>query len=288
MTAQLIDGKAIAAELRSHIRDAVARFNKPPSLATVLVGDNPASALYVQNKLKACAEVGIKGHLVSLPVDVAASTLQSRMSALSNDPGITGILLQLPLPEGLNAQSFISLIAPEKDVDGLGAVNYGLLAAGQPAHVPCTPLGCLYLIKKVMPQLAGKHAVVLGRSRLVGRPMAELLLQANCTVTIAHSKTPDLPAVTRSADIVVAAVGQPALVKAGWIKPGAVVIDVGINRIGTRVCGDVDYDAVREVAGALTPVPGGVGPMTVAMLMGNTARAAYRQNNQPLPEELLA
>ncbi len=288
MSATLIDGKAIAARLRVGIKLAVNQLAQAPGLATLLIGDMAASAVYVQNKLKACKEVGINGQLIKLPASVSEAELFDCIDTLNRDTGIHGILLQLPLPARLDAQQFISLIDPAKDVDGLGPVNYGLMAAGLPAHVPCTPLGCLALIKSVRPQLSGLHAVVLGRSRLVGRPMAELLLQQNCTVTIAHSKTPDISAVTRQADILVAAVGQPELVKADWVKPGATVIDVGINRINGQLKGDVDYAAVSTVAGAITPVPGGVGPMTVAMLLANTARSAYRYAEKQYPQELAA
>lgn len=288
MSATLIDGKAIAARLRVDIGLAAGQLSNPPGLATLLVGDLPASAIYVQNKLKACREAGINGQLIKLPDSVSEAELSACIVKLNNDSSIHGILLQLPLPARLDTQKFISLIDPLKDVDGLGPVNYGLMAAGLPAHVPCTPLGCLKLVKSVRPQLDGLHAVVLGRSRLVGRPMAELLLQQNCTVTIAHSRTTDIPAITRQADILVAAVGRPLLVKAGWIKPGAVVIDVGINRIDGRLVGDVDFNEARETAGAITPVPGGVGPMTVAMLLANTVRSAYQSAGQRAPHELAA
>lgn len=288
MTAQIIDGKAIAAGIRASLGLAVGKLATPPGLATVLVGNNPASALYVSNKLKACAEIGIKGQLVELPAQVSSAELFSHLQDLNDDSAINGILLQLPLPDKRDEQEFLGAIDALKDVDGLGPLNYGLMAAGRPAHVPCTPLGCLALIRSVRPQLAGLRAVVIGRSRLVGRPMAELLLRQNCTVTIAHSQTAGLPAVTREADIVVVAAGKPALVTGNWIKPGAVVIDVGINRTGNGVTGDVDFESVRQVAGALSPVPGGVGPMTVAMLLANTLRSAYQSAGQQIPQELAA
>lgn len=287
MSATLIDGKAIAARLRAQIKLAVSRLDQAPGLATVLVGDLPASAIYVQNKLRACSEVGISGKLISLPDTVSVAELSDCLTSLNKDSSINGILLQLPLPARLDAQHFINLIDPEKDVDGLGPVNYGLMVAGLPAHVPCTPLGCLTLIQSIRPKMAGLNAVVLGRSRLVGRPMAELLLQQNCTVTIAHSRTVDIADVVRQADILVAAAGQPGLVKAEWVKPGATIIDVGINRIAGRLTGDVDK-AVRDVAGAITPVPGGVGPMTVAMLLANTTRSAYHHAGRQYPQELAA
>lgn len=286
--AALIDGKAIAARLRASLKLAVGRLPTPPGLATLLVGDNPASALYVNNKLKACAEVGIHGRLLKLPADVSEARLFDEIEKLNNDAAIDGILLQLPLPRPLDEQQFLSSIDPAKDVDGLGPVNYGLLAAGLPAHIPCTPLGCLKLIHSVKASLAGMHAVVIGRSRLVGRPMAELLLQQNCTVTVVHSQTIDPAALVQKADIVVVAAGRPALVKANWIKPGAIVIDVGINRVDGRLVGDVDFAEVQKVAGAITPVPGGVGPMTVAMLLNNTVRSAYAKAGLRLPEEMAA
>lgn len=286
MSAALIDGKAIAASLRNRIAGAVGRLGSTPALATILIGDNPASAIYVRNKLKACAEVGIDGRLIHLPEDVSEATLFDVINKLNDDGSVNGILLQLPLPERLDQQQFICMIDSRKDVDGLSPVNYGLLAAGLPGQIPCTPLGCMHLIKTVQPDLRGKHAVVLGRSLLVGRPMAELLLRQDCTVTIAHSKSGDIPRLTRQADILVSAVGRPQFVKAEWVKPGAIVIDVGINRVDGKLVGDVDFDAVRQVAGAITPVPGGVGPMTVAMLLVNTVRSAYGSAGLPFPELL--
>lgn len=288
MQATLIDGEAIAARIRANLKSAISKLPAPPGLATLLVGDNPASAVYVSNKLKACIEVGINGRLIKLPADVSEARLFDEIEALNNDAAIDGILLQLPLPRPLDEQQFLSGIDPAKDVDGLGPVNYGLLAAGLPAHVPCTPLGCLKLIHSVNTDIAGLQAVVIGRSRLVGRPMAELLLQQDCTVTVVHSKTAAPAALVRKADIVVVAAGRPALVKADWVKPGAIVIDVGINRVDGRLVGDVDFAEVQKVAGAITPVPGGVGPMTVAMLLNNTVRSAYAKAGLRLPEEMAA
>ena len=289
MSATLINGKAIAAGIKIRVKQAALQLAHRPGLATILVGTNPASALYVKNKLQACIETGIDGKLIHLPEDTTQEKLGDTITALNADPAIHGILLQLPLPPQLDAQKLIGLILPHKDVDGLGPLNYGLMVAGLPAHAPCTPLGCLTLIKSIEKNLTGKRALVLGRSRLVGRPMAELLLQHNCTVTLAHSHTQNLPDLTREADILVAAMGKPHLIKAGWIKPGATVIDVGINRLPNgSLTGDVDFEDVREIAGAITPVPGGVGPMTVAMLMANTLRSAYQHAQRPLPVELAA
>jgi methylenetetrahydrofolate dehydrogenase (NADP+)/methenyltetrahydrofolate cyclohydrolase len=282
----VIDGKAQATHLKQAIAGAVRQLGHAPGLATILVGEDPASAVYVANKLKACEQTGIKGQLIHLPATVSATALDEVITRLNADPLIDGILLQLPLPRPLDEQQFLGLIDPLKDVDGLSPVNYGLMATGLPAHIPCTPQGCLHLIRSLGRPLAGQHAVVIGRSRLVGRPMAELLLQQNCTVTIAHSHTVNLPDLTRQADILVAATGRAGMVKASWIKPGAVVIDVGINRVNGQLQGDVDFAEVSLVAGAITPVPGGVGPMTVAMLMANTLRAACRAQGVPvsLPE----
>lgn len=284
----LIDGKSIAATLRAKVAQGVRKLAQPPGLAAILVGDDPASAVYVAGKAKACAEVGITSFLHRLPATISEAELFDLIEQLNQDRAVSGILLQLPLPKTLDARQFISLIDPAKDVDGLGPVNYGLLAAGLPAAIPCTPLGCLYLIRTVSPVLAGKRALVIGRSALVGKPMAELLVQQDCTVTIAHSKSVDLPALCREADIVVAAVGRPGLVRGDWIKPGAIVIDVGITRSAEgKLQGDVAFAEVAAVAGAVTPVPGGVGPMTIACLLVNTLIAACRQQGLAPPEGVL-
>lgn len=288
MNAQLIDGKAIAAALRAKVAHEVKKLAQPPGLAAILVGDDPASAVYVAGKAKACAEVGILSSTHRLPASASEAELFDLIEQLNQTPEVSGILLQLPLPKTLDARQFISLIDPAKDVDGLGPVNYGLAAAGLPASIPCTPQGCLYLIHTVKPDLTGLRALVLGRSTLVGKPMAELLLQQDCTVTIAHSKSVDLPALCREADIVVAAVGRPGLVRGEWIKPGAIVIDVGITRgADGKLQGDVAFAEVAELASAITPVPGGVGPMTIACLLVNTLVAACRQQGVVAPEGLL-
>jgi len=287
-TAQLIDGKAFAAGLRTQIAEGVAQFQqatgRTPGLAVVLVGEDPASKVYVGSKEKQTVEVGMRSFAHRLPADTAQSDLITLVERLNADPAVDGILVQLPLPKHLDELAVVSAIDPDKDVDGLHVVNAGRLASGLPGLVSCTPLGCMMLIKHVLgDQLSGKNAVVIGRSILVGKPVAQLLLAANCTVTIAHSRTADLPDVVRRADIVVAAVGRPEMVKADWIKPGACVIDVGINRVPsaiegkTKLVGDVDFPAVSAVAGSITPVPGGVGPMTIACLLYNTLQAARRR-----------
>ncbi len=275
----IIDGKKIAADLRQDIaRDVAALKGKGinPGLAVILVGDDPASHVYVGNKIKACKEVGIESIEHRLPENAAAAQLDMLIRQLNNDPAVHGILLQLPLPKHLNADLFIQMIVPEKDVDGLTFVNQGKLVAGDATGlVPCTPQGSLRLIHSVKKDLSGLNAVVIGRSLLFGKPMAQLLIGENCTVTTAHSKTRDLPAVCAQADILVAAVGRAKMVKADWVKPGAIVIDVGINRLDTgKLAGDVDFDEVVKVAGTITPVPGGVGPMTIACLLQNTLKAA--------------
>ncbi len=284
--AQLIDGRAIAAALRRQVAAAVAelqaRHGVVPGLAAVLVGDDPASAVYVRSKARACAAAGIASFEHRLAADTPPAALLDLIAGLNADDRVDGILVQLPLPPAIEARAVIAAIDPAKDVDGFHPVNVGRLWSGVPGLVPCTPRGVMLLLRSVRADLAGAAAVVLGRSQIVGRPVAALLLAADCTVTIAHSKTCDLAAVCRAADIVVAAVGRPAMVKAAWIKPGALVIDVGINRIaaedgGTRLVGDVDFAAAREVAGAITPVPGGVGPMTIACLLANTVAAAARR-----------
>ncbi|WP_448585832.1 bifunctional methylenetetrahydrofolate dehydrogenase/methenyltetrahydrofolate cyclohydrolase FolD [Thermaurantiacus sp.] len=280
---RLIDGRALAAQLRKNVADEVAariaRGRRPPALAVVLAGEDPASRLYVRNKVKACAETGIRSEEHRLPADIAQADLLDRIRALNADPAIDGILVQLPLPPQCDPARVIEAIDPGKDVDGFHPVNAGRLALGLPGLVPCTPAGCLRLIQTVHPDLAGAEALVIGRSTIVGRPMAALLLAESATVTIAHSRSRDLPSLVARADIVVAAVGRAELIRGHWLKPGATVIDVGINRIPgadgqARVVGDVAFAEAAEVAGAITPVPGGVGPMTIACLLLNTLAAA--------------
>ncbi|WP_448582711.1 bifunctional methylenetetrahydrofolate dehydrogenase/methenyltetrahydrofolate cyclohydrolase FolD [Thermaurantiacus sp.] len=280
---RLIDGKAVAAELRAEVAGAVAKRVaagcRPPALAVVLVGEDPASQVYVRNKVQACQEAGIRSRTHRLPADVAEAALLDLVQELNTDPEIDGILVQLPLPPQCNAARVIEAIHPGKDVDGFHPVNAGRLALGLPGFVPCTPAGCLRLLKTVHAELAGLEALVIGRSTIVGRPMAALLVSESATVTVAHSKSRDLPALVSRADIVVAAVGQAEMVRGGWLKPGATVIDVGINRVTgangkARLVGDVAFAEAAEVAGAITPVPGGVGPMTIACLLLNTLRAA--------------
>jgi methylenetetrahydrofolate dehydrogenase (NADP+)/methenyltetrahydrofolate cyclohydrolase len=275
MTAQIIDGKSVAARLRGDIASRVKTMKAPPGLAVILVGDDPASQIYVRNKIAACETTGIKSFEYKRPADVTETDLLTLIGELNRDPAIHGILLQLPLPAHLDENAFILAIDPAKDVDGLHPINGGRLMAGLPGMVPCTPQGSLLLIREVRKDLTGLNAVVIGRSILFGKPMAQLLLAENCTVTHCHSKTRDLADHCRRADILVAAVGRPRMVKGDWIKPGATVIDVGINRMEDgRICGDVDFGAAKEVAGAITPVPGGVGPMTIACLLANTLKAA--------------
>lgn len=272
--AKLIDGKSIASALMDDIAAKVSVMDEKPSLAVILVGDNPASHVYVANKIKACAKTGIRSIEHRLPAEARESEISSLIMSLNADKGVSGILLQLPLPDGLNSDYLVQLIAPEKDVDGLTIPNIGKLVAGMDGLVPCTPQGSLLLLKSVLSDLSGLHAVVIGRSLLFGKPMGQLLLSENCTVTMAHSKTRNLPEICRQADIVVAAVGRPRMVKGDWIQQGATVIDVGINRMDNgRLCGDVDFDEVVKIAGAISPVPGGVGPMTIACLMANTLKA---------------
>ena len=282
MTAAIIDGKAYAAKLRNEIAAVVATMPRPPGLAVVLVGDDPASAVYVKSKGKQTVEVGMRSFEHRLPADTAQADLIALVERLNADPAVDGVLVQLPLPKHLDDLAVISTIDPDKDVDGLHVVNAGRLASGLPGLVSCTPLGCMMLIEDQLGDVSGKSAVVIGRSILVGKPVAQLLLAANCTVTIAHSRTVDLADVVRRADIVVAAVGRPEMVKADWIKPGACVIDVGINRgakeSGGKLIGDVAFAAVSAVAGSITPVPGGVGPMTIACLLKNTLTAAQRRH----------
>lgn len=294
--AGMIDGKAIAARLRNRVRDLASAFRaehgRAPGLAVVLVGDDPASQVYVGSKIRLTREAGMGSFEYILPAQTSQAELLGVIDRLNADDGVDGILVQLPLPGHLDASEVIQRISPQKDVDGLHPVNVAKLSAGETGLVPCTPLGCIILAKSVTPDLTGLEAVVIGRSILVGKPVAQLLLAENATVTIAHSRTRDLPSIARRADLLIAAVGRPEMVKGDWIKPGATVIDVGINRVAspdkgegkTRLVGDVDFDACRRVAGAITPVPGGVGPMTVACLLGNTLRAACARLGQPLPD----
>ena len=280
MAATVIDGAAVAAGVRERVAADVAELRAEgiePGLATVLVGDDPASHVYVRNKRKACAEVGIESIHHELPADTDAAALSDLLQALNVDPQVSGILLQLPLPDHLDPDEMTGLIVPEKDVDGLTPLSAGLLAQGRPGLVPCTPGGIMVLLEHAGAELEGANAVVIGRSQLVGKPVAALLLAANATVTQCHSRTKDLGAVCREADVLVAAVGRPGTVTADMVRPGAVVIDVGTNKTDDGLVGDVDFDAVKEVAGAITPVPRGVGPMTIAMLLSNTARAARLQ-----------
>jgi methylenetetrahydrofolate dehydrogenase (NADP+)/methenyltetrahydrofolate cyclohydrolase len=288
MAARLIDGKAAAAALRARIADGVAAFRetagRAPGLAVVLVGDDPASAVYVRSKGKATIEAGMHSIEHKLPDTTSEAELLALVEELNRDPAVDGILVQLPLPEQIDERKVIAALDPAKDVDGFHVENAGRLAVGAEALVPCTPLGCLHLLKAELGDLTGLDAVVVGRSNIVGKPMAMLLLGQSCTVTIAHSRTRDLPALTRRADILIAAVGRPEMIRGDWIKPGATVIDVGINRVDGRLVGDVATDEARDVAGAITPVPGGVGPMTIAMLLRNTLVAAHRRAGLEEPD----
>ncbi len=300
MSAEIIDGKAFAAKVREKVAQGVAALKADhgitPGLAVVLVGEDPASQVYVRSKGKMTVEVGMESFEFKMPADTPQKALLDLIATLNLDPAVHGILVQLPLPGHLNEDLVINAIDADKDVDGFNVLNVGRLATGQKAMVPCTPLGCLMMLRAQLGNLSGLDAVVIGRSNIVGKPMAQLLLRDSCTVTIAHSRTRDLPDVVRRADIVVAAVGRPRFVPGDWIKPGATVIDVGINRIPapekgegkTRLVGDVDFDSAREVAGAITPVPGGVGPMTIACLLANTLTACCRANDLPEPEGLTA
>ena len=292
MTARIIDGRTISADLRGKVTDAVHRLRRDrgivPGLAVVLVGENPASEVYVRNKSKAVAEAGMQAFDRKLPATATEAELIDLISELNNDEQVNGILVQLPLPKQINAQKIIAAIDPAKDVDGFHPLNVGCLASGLPALVPCTPMGCVRLAKTVRPSLAGLEAVVIGRSNIVGKPVAQMLLAENATVTIAHSKTSNLEDVCRRADLLVAALGRPEMVRGDWIKPGATVIDVGINRVPgeggkSRIVGDVSFGEASKVAGAITPVPGGVGPMTIACLLLNTLRAACAQKGLPAP-----
>lgn len=284
MSTKIIDGKALATRLRAKIAGEITRLSDdghpPPGLAVVLVGSDPASEVYVRSKGKMAREVGMKSIEIRLDANTSQDALLAEVEKLNHDPDIHGILCQLPLPDHIDEASILGAIAPKKDVDGFHIINAGLLATGQNAMVPCTPLGCLLLLRSVLGDLSGKRAVVIGRSNIVGKPMAALLLGANCTITIAHSRTKDMPSLCREADILVVAVGRAEFVKGEWIKPGAAVIDVGINRImegeKPRLVGDVEFESARNVAGAITPVPGGVGPMTIACLLANTLTAYCR------------
>jgi methylenetetrahydrofolate dehydrogenase (NADP+)/methenyltetrahydrofolate cyclohydrolase len=280
VTARLIDGKTIAAALRTDIAAKVAAAGFVPRLAVVLVGDDPASSVYVRTKDRAARDAGIDVRTIRLPAATAQADLLATIRALNDDPGVDGILVQLPLPRGIQPQAVIEAIDPAKDVDGFHPTNVGYLTDGRPTLVPCTPLGVMRLLRATGIEITGARAVVLGRSAIVGRPMASLLLAADATVTITHSRTRDLPAECRRADILVAGVDRPEMVLADWIQPGATVIDVGINRLPDgRLVGDVAFEACAAVAGAITPVPGGVGPMTVACLLENTLTAAVRRRS---------
>ncbi len=298
MTAEVIDGKAFAAQLRERVGVQAAKFEeqagRKAGLAVVLVGEDPASQVYVRSKHKATVAANMESFEHRLPADTSDADLLALVERLNNDAAVDGILVQLPLPGHLDEQAVIAAISPDKDVDGFHVINAGRLAVGQTGFVPCTPLGCMMLLADRLGDLSGLEAVVIGRSNIVGKPMAQLLLDANATVTIAHSRTKDLPGVVRRADIVVAAVGRPEMVKGDWLKDGATIIDVGINRLPPepgsdkgRLVGDVDYAAARNVASAITPVPGGVGPMTIAVLLRNTLVAAHRNEGLDLPEGAL-
>jgi methylenetetrahydrofolate dehydrogenase (NADP+)/methenyltetrahydrofolate cyclohydrolase len=293
MVARLIDGKAAAAALRANISAEVAKFRvatgRAPGLAVVLVGEDPASSVYVRSKGKATTEAGMLSFEHKLPAEISEGKLIDLIEELNTDPAVDGILVQLPLPDHIDPNQVILAIDPEKDVDGFHPINAGRLAIGLTGFVPCTPLGCIKLLKAELGDLKGKDAVVIGRSNIVGKPMAQLLLAEHCTVTIAHSRTRDLPDVVRRANIVVAAVGRPGMISGDWLKPGATVIDVGINRLAgeggnSHLTGDVDFASASQVAGAITPVPGGVGPMTIACLIRNTLVSAARRDGYALPE----
>ena len=291
--ATVIDGKATAAGLRAKIATAVSQLKEKhgltPGLSVVLVGEDPASQVYVRNKGKQTIEAGMKSDEYKLPAETSEAEILALVDKLNADPSVHGILVQLPLPDHVDSKKVLERIDPAKDVDGFHPINVGRLSTGEDALVACTPVGSVILAKSVMPNLSGVNAVVIGRSNIVGKPVAQLLLAENCTVTIAHSRTKDLPDVVRRADLVIAAVGRPEMVKGDWIKPGAVVIDVGINRIATpegksRLVGDVAYDEAANVASAITPVPGGVGPMTIACLLRNTVQAACAIHDVEMPE----
>ena len=298
MSAAIIDGKAFAAKVRKRVAEHVERLERDhglvPGLAVVLVGEDPASQVYVRNKGKQTSEAGMRSFEHRLDAKTPEADIVALVERLNGDEAVHGILVQLPLPDHVDEAKVLSTILPEKDVDGFHVSNVGLLATGQKAMVPCTPLGCLMMLRDHLGSLSGMDAVVVGRSNIVGKPMAQLLLRDSCTVTVAHSRTKDLAEVCRRADILVAAVGRPEMIDDAHVKPGATVIDVGINRIpkadgeGTRLVGDVDFQSVGQVAGAITPVPGGVGPMTIACLLANTVTAACRANGLPEPEGLTA
>ncbi|MEI6792201.1 MAG: bifunctional methylenetetrahydrofolate dehydrogenase/methenyltetrahydrofolate cyclohydrolase FolD [Actinomycetes bacterium] len=278
MSAQVIDGKAVAAKLREQVAiDAAAfteQYGRPPGLATILIGDDPASAVYVASKQRSCAEAGIEGFSFNLPADATREQAIATIEEANANPAISGIICQLPVPDQLDGVELTGLVDPMKDVDGLTTTSAGLLALGRPGLRPCTPRGVMMLLDEVGVELEGAEAVVIGRSNLFGKPMGQLLLERSATVTICHSRTKDLAATCSRADVLIAAVGRPRMVEANFVKPGAVVIDVGINRVDDVLCGDVDFEAVSEVASAITPVPGGVGPMTIACLLDNTVIAA--------------
>ncbi|MAY33725.1 MAG: bifunctional methylenetetrahydrofolate dehydrogenase/methenyltetrahydrofolate cyclohydrolase FolD [Rhodovulum sp.] len=297
MTADLIDGKEFAASVRAKVAEHVATLKEvhglTPGLAVVLVGEDPASQVYVRNKGKQTIECGMNSYEHKLSADTTQEDLLALLDQLNADPAVHGILVQLPLPAHLNEDLVINRIDPAKDVDGFHISNVGLLATGQKAMVPCTPLGCLMMLRDRHGSLSGMNAVVVGRSNIVGKPMGQLLLRDSCTVTIAHSRTKNIEEICKQADILVAAVGRPQMITGDWVKPGATVIDVGINRIdkpegGTRLVGDVDFESAAAVAGAITPVPGGVGPMTIACLLANTLTACCRANDLPEPKGLTA
>jgi methylenetetrahydrofolate dehydrogenase (NADP+)/methenyltetrahydrofolate cyclohydrolase len=281
MTAELIDGKALAAKVRAGVKEEVEKLKAKglePSLAVVLVGNNPASAVYVRNKIRACLETGIISIEERMPEETTEAELLAKIDELNANPNVHGILVQLPLPKHIDENRVIERIDPDKDVDGFHVENAGRLAVGLPGYRPCTPYGMMVMLDDLGVPLAGKLAVVIGRSNIVGKPMATMLLEKSCTVVVTHSKTRDLASITRQADIVVAAVGRPKMLKADMVKPGAIVLDVGINRMENgKLCGDVDFDEVKEVAGCITPVPGGVGPMTIAMLLRNTVEGCWRR-----------
>src|SRR5512135_840495 len=284
MTARIIDGKAISHEVRAEWKvraDALKARGIIPGLAVIIVGEDPASKVYVANKVKACAELGLHSEHISLPADTSEATLLEKIEALNNDPAIHGILVQLPVPKHINGDKVLNAISPDKDVDGFHPMNVGALATGNMRFAPCTPYGCMKLLEKAGVEIEGKHAVVIGRSNIVGKPMALMLLQQNATVTICTSRTKDLAKHTLDADILVVATGKAKMITGDMIKPGAAVIDVGINRLPDgKLCGDVDFDSAKEVAGWITPVPGGVGPMTITMLVANTVQAAERAARQ--------